>query len=137
MTRDRCNCYFLFWAIFCLFTPLITRKIKISKNEKKRKKRNPRDITLHMCTKNYDHILYYSWDMVSDRCNCYFSFSAQKMKISKKWKKKLRDIIILPCVPKIMIRWCSVPEIWCATGGRKKWHIEVGALPNNVSNSNK
>ena len=40
------------------------------------------------------------------------------------------------CVPKIMIRWCTVPEIWCATVGltdwrtmdrQKKWHIEVGA----------
>ena len=42
-----------------------------------------------------------------------------------------------------MIRWCTVPEIWCATDGqtdgrtsgrtdgRKKWHIEVGAPPEN------
>ena len=35
------------------------------------------------------------------------------------------------CVPKNMIRWCMVPEIWCATDGQKKWHIEVGALPKN------
>ena len=35
------------------------------------------------------------------------------------------------CVPKIMIRWCTVPEIWCATGGwtdrhtgRRKSHIQ-------------
>ena len=24
------------------------------------------------------------------------------------------------CVPKIMIRWCMVPEIWCATDGWKE-----------------
>ena len=34
-----------------------------------------------------------------------------------------------------MIKWCTVPEIWCATerDGQtdrwKKWHIEVGAPP--------
>ena len=46
------------------------------------------------------------------------------------------------CVPKIMIRWCTVPEIWCATDGQadgqtdgwKKWHIEVGAPPENYEN---
>ena len=35
MTCDRCNCYFSFWAIFCLFTPLTAQKIKISENKKK------------------------------------------------------------------------------------------------------
>ena len=43
------------------------------------------------------------------------------------------------CVPKIMIRWCMVPEIWRTTDGQadrwtdwgKKWHIEVGAPPKN------
>ena len=40
-----------------------------------------------------------------------------------------------------MIRWCTVPEIWCATDGQAdrwwyiqvtyaKWHIQVGASPN-------
>ena len=33
-------------------------------------------IILHKCTKNYDHMQYCSWDMASDRCNCYFSFWA-------------------------------------------------------------
>ena len=39
------------------------------------------------------------------------------------------------CVPKIMIKWCMAPEIWCTTDrqmdGQKKWHIEVGAPPKN------
>ena len=39
-------------------------------------KKTPGDIiTLRKCTKNHDHMLYCSWDMVRDRCNCYFSFS--------------------------------------------------------------
>ena len=37
MACDRCN-YFSFWASFCPFTALTAQKIKISKNEKKKKK---------------------------------------------------------------------------------------------------
>ena len=72
MVCDGCN-YFSFWAIFCPFTPLTARKVKI---KKKKKKKTPEDIIiLHMCTKNYDHMIT-SWDTVHDRCNCYFSFWA-------------------------------------------------------------
>ena len=70
MARGGCN-YFSFWAIFCAFTPLTARKIKIFK---KWKKKLPGDIIiLHMCIKNYDQMMYSSWDMVCDGCN-YFSF---------------------------------------------------------------
>ena len=96
-----------------------------------------------MCTKNYDQMMYGSWDMVRDRCNCYFSFWAifcpfipltcQKIKILQKWKKSLEISSFYICVPKIMIKWCTVLEIWCTTDGRragwKKWHIEMGAPP--------
>ena len=34
VTRDKFNCYFSFWAIFCPFTPLRAWKIKFQKNEK-------------------------------------------------------------------------------------------------------
>ena len=47
---------------------------------------------------NHDHMLYCSWVMVCDGCNCYFSFSAifcsltpltaQKIKIKKKKKNE-------------------------------------------------
>ena len=63
--------------------------------------------------------------------------TAPKIKILKKWKFFLEILSFYICVPIIMIRWCMVPEIWCATDGwtdrrtdgRKKWHIEVGAPP--------
>ena len=62
---------YLFWAIFSTFTPLTAWKIKIEK------KKTPGDIIiLHKCTKNHDYMLYCSWDMARDRCNCYFSFWA-------------------------------------------------------------
>ena len=106
-------------------------------------------IILHMCTKNYDQMMYGSWDMVRDRCNCYFSFwiifcpftplTAPKIKILKKWKKCPEISSFYIRVPKIMIRWCTVPEICCVDGQtdrwmdrQKKWHIVVGALPNNL-----
>ena len=55
MAHDRCNFYFSFWAIFCPFTPLTAQKIKI----KKKMKKSPGDIIiLHMCTKNYDQMMY-------------------------------------------------------------------------------
>ena len=112
-------------------------------------KKKPGDvIILHKCAKNHNYMLYFSWDMACDGCNCYFSFwaifcpstslTAQKIKISWKSKKVLEISSSHTCVPKIMIRWCSVPEIRCMThrwtdiqmdGGSKKWHIEVGAPP--------
>ena len=62
--------------------------------------------------------------MVHDRCN-YFSFqaifypftplTAQKIKIFKKWKKYLEISSFYISAPKIMIRWCTVPEIRCVT----------------------
>ena len=69
-------------------------------------KKNPGDIIiLHKYTKNCDHMLYCSWDMMRDRCNCYFTFRAifcpfnpvtcPKNKILKKSKRKPGDIIIL------------------------------------------
>ena len=53
MTRDGCNFYFSFWAIF----------LPKNQNLKKWKKKTSGDIIiLHMCTKNYDHMMHGSWD---------------------------------------------------------------------------
>ena len=82
MVRDGCN-YFSFWDIFCPFTTLTVRKIKILKNWKKPLEISsfytsvpkimiicctvPGDIIiLHMYAKNYDQMIYGSWDMVRD-----------------------------------------------------------------------
>ena len=82
-------------------------------------------IILHKCTTNHDHMLYSSWDMAHDGCNCYFSFWAifcpftshqpKKWKFQKKWKKGLEISSFYTCTPKIMISWCTVPEILCVT----------------------
>ena len=71
--------------------------MKIKKKKKERKKQPGDIIILHKCTKNYDHMMYDSSDMVHARYNCYFSFwaifctftplKAQKIKISEKKEK--------------------------------------------------
>ena len=65
----------------------------------------------------------------------FYPLTAQKIKNFKKWKKPLEISSFYVGVPKIMIRWCAVPEILCTTDGRtdgqKKWHIEVGTSPKN------
>ena len=48
MACDVCNFYFLFWAIFHMFTPPAT-PLPV-----------PGDIILQMCTKNYDYMIYCS-----------------------------------------------------------------------------
>ena len=95
---------FSFWTILWTFMPLplTTQRIKILK---KWKKTNGDIIILHKRTINDNHMIYGFWDMARDGCNCYFSIwtilfpfiplTAQKMKISKKWKKTPGDIIIL------------------------------------------
>ena len=114
MVCDGCN-YFSFWAIFCPFIPLTVQKIKVKKKKK--------------TASRYHHFMYVYQKLWPGNvrflrygCN-YFSFwtifcsfttlTAQKTKILKKWKKGLEISSFYICVPKIMIRWCTVPEIWC------------------------
>ena len=60
---------FHFWLFFVFLQP---KKWKFQKNEK-----TPGDIAiLHKCTKTHDYMLYCSWDLMRDRCNCYFPFWA-------------------------------------------------------------
>ena len=69
-------------------------------------------------------MLYCSWDMVLDACN-YFSFwtifdpftllIAPRNQNLKKWKKHLEISSSYTYVPKIMIIWYTVSEIWCMT----------------------
>ena len=108
---------FHFGLFFTLLPPQQPKKSKFWKSEK-----TPGGfIILQKCTKNHDHMLHHSWDMVCDRCN-YFSFcaifcpfTAQKNKILQKWKKYLEISLFHISVPKLIIRWCMVPEIWCMT----------------------
>ena len=115
-----------FWAIFCPFSPLTTWKIKI-------------------LTLKKTHFRYYHFTQVQHKWQSYDvwflryqvrhnflplwtifcpfnSLATQKFKILKKWKKKkkkkqqpLRYYHFTPCVPKMAITWCMVPETWSMT----------------------
>ena len=59
-----------FFAIFDHFLPFYSTNSK-NQNFQKMKKKTPGDIIiLHKCTKNHDYMLYCSWYVVHDRCNC-------------------------------------------------------------------
>ena len=114
---------FLIWNIFCFFIPLTAQKSKMWKMNK-----TLGDIILHKCTKTHDHKLDCSWDMAWGGCNCYFSFWAifaslppyqpKKLKQKKLKKNPVEISSFYTCVPKIMIRWCTVPETWWVIDGR-------------------
>ena len=107
-----------FWIIFCPFSPLTTRKIKILKLKKA-----PGDFIIsHISTINDNHMMYGSWDVECGGQNflsfwtifCPFTpLTTWKMKILKKWKSFLEISSFYNSGPKIMIICFTVPEIWC------------------------
>ena len=72
---------------------------------------------------------------VCDKCNCYFFFwaiccpftflTAQKMKISKKWKKTQEISSFYTTVSKIMIIGYPAPEIWHVTHAILIFHFGI------------
>ena len=103
--------FFLILRHFLAFNSVTTRKIKIFKKWKK-------------------HLETWSYTSVQKVWRCggwrmpfllfsFYSFTlliTWKIKTFKKWKKRLE--IFYTCVLKIMIPWCTFPEIWCGTDGR-------------------
>ena len=98
-----------------------------NQNFEKMKKKRGDIIISHKYTKNHNHMLYCSSDMMHDGCNCYFSLwavfcpfnptpNSPKIPYQKKEEKKHLDISsFYTSVPKIMIRLCTAPEIRCVT----------------------
>ena len=118
MERNRQN-FFSFWTIFCPFTILTTRKKIFEKKEKNAWR-------YHHCTQ-VCHIwhTHHVWFLRYEAWHNFLSFwvifcpfttlITQRPKFLKKWKKPQKISSFYTCVPKIMIRWCKVLEIWCAT----------------------
>ena len=92
--RDRCNCYFSFWAIFC-HHPTNTWDIIIYTSA-------PKIMII-------DHMIYCSWGMACDTCNCYFLIWAifcNNPKYQNLKKNKMpRDIIILHMCTKNVVKF--------------------------------
>ena len=78
-----------------------------NQNFEKMKKTPGDTIILHLCTTNDDHIMYGSWDMERERQFFFvildlfltiyppLTLTTQKIKILKKMKKMLRNIVII------------------------------------------
>ena len=132
-----------FWAIFCCFTPLTNWKITILKKFKKHLE------ILSFCTSAPKIIICYTvpgiWHMTEViffpfwAIFCPFTPNSPKNQNKKKKKKHLVISSFYTCVLKIMITWCTVPEIWCMMDRWmdrwKNWHIEVSAPPKNDNSS--
>ena len=86
------------FGLFFVLLPLTARKMKIPKKKKRRRKKPWRYHHFTQVYQNSWYMLYCSWDMVGDGCNCCFSFwtifcpftplTAQKWKFQKNEKKK-------------------------------------------------
>ena len=114
MKRDnRIFCHF--GPFFALLPPLTTQKIKILENWKKLLEISS---FTQVYQKSWSYMLYCSLDITCNKFN-YFPFWAifcpftslttQKIKILKKWKKRM-EISFYTSVPKIMIICYTVPE---------------------------
>ena len=126
MVCDWCN-YFSFWAIFCSFTPPTAQKIKIEK-KKINKKKMKNHLMISSFYKSVPKIMN-RWCTVPEiecmadliaisHLDYFLSFylpQIPKIKILKKGKIFLEILSFYICVPEIMIRWCTVPEMWCMT----------------------
>ena len=130
------------WAIFYPFTPLTPQK-----NEKRKKK----TLEISSFYSNVPKIMIICYTVPEIwylKLGFFFPFSppppphlpnSPKNQNFKKWKEKksLEILSFYTYVPKIMIRWCTVPEIWCTadvltdgrTDGRTEKVIYRGGCP--------
>ena len=121
MVRDRCNCYFSCWAIFCIFRPLAARRMKISKNWKNTWRYHYfRQVHQKSWSYTLLFLRYGTWEMsllffILVYFLPFYPANSPKNQNFKKWKNSWRHHFTF--VPKVVIRWSTVPEIWCATVG--------------------
>ena len=110
-----------FFFILGHFFPFYPTNNPKNQNHEKMKKTPGDIIILHLRTRNDDHMLYCSWDIAHNKIKFlfftlgyFFPFYPpdQNIKIFIKWKKCLELSSFCTGVPKIMIIWCTVPEIW-------------------------
>ena len=93
-----------FWAIFCPFSPLLPNNPE-NQNFEQMKNAFEDVITLNLCNKKHDHMMYAYLDMECSHRHNFLSFQAifcsfaplltLKIKILKKCKKTPGDIILL------------------------------------------
>ena len=128
MVREGCN-YFSFFALSPTFDlplpPLVAQKMKISTKWKE-----PMEISSFYTSVSKTMIICYTvpeiWCMTDvivifdfglGNFLPFYPHNSPKNQNFKKMKKRLDVWSFYTCVQKIMIRWCTVPKIWCDRGG--------------------
>ena len=144
MACGRCNCYFSFWAVFCPFTPVTARKMKISKKWKKYP-----EISFHTSVPNIMIICYTvpeRWHVTHVifffQLGQYFTLLApsqsKKWKFQKNGKSAWRNHHFTHAYQKLWLDNVQLlRKVWDGwmdkqngqTDRQKKWHIEVSAPP--------
>ena len=124
IARNWCSCsfFFHFELFFALLPPKQPEKSKLKKKEKKHLEISsfynsvPKIMIKCYTVPEICHVT----DVIIFHLGHFFPFtplSVWKIKIKKK-KKRLEISSFYICVPKIIIRWCTVLEIWCGTDGQ-------------------
>ena len=106
-----------FRPFFAVLPHLQPEKSKLKKKNTKKKKRVEIYYFTQVYQKSWSYAIPFLRFTFVDECNCYFSFWAIFWAIFfLKWEKR-PEISLYTCLPKIMIRWCTIREIWCTTDG--------------------
>ena len=110
-----------FFCHFVIFFALLPPNNPKYQNFEKIKKTSGDIIILHICTINYNHMMYGFWDIEHDWQNFFvildnflpiYPLKTKKIKTLKKWKKCLELLSFYTSVPNIRIICYTVPEIW-------------------------
>ena len=128
---DRIFCHFGSFFALC---PSNNMKNQNSEKMKKKAWRYHHFTIVYQKSWSYATLLprYGTWQMfVTDVIIFHFGLffailppkTAPKINIFKTWKKQLEISLFYICVSKIMIRWRTVPEIWCVTNRQTDWWI--------------
>ena len=122
---DRIFCHF--GTFFALLPHQQSKKSKFWKTEKNTSRYHH---FTQVYQKSWSHVLRFLEIWCVTNLICIFPFglflpfnptNSLKNQNLKKWKKGLDISSFYKCVPKIMITWCTVPEIWCTMDRQKKW----------------
>ena len=140
MEQDRQK-FFSFWTIFCLFTTLLTLKLKCGKNLKKTWRYYPFTHVFIWRSYNLQFLKYTAWQTGFFVILGHFSpltiLTIWTIKILKKWKTWQEVLSFYTCVQQMMIIHYTVPEIRSMTD----WIFYFGLFlpflpPINIKNQN-
>ena len=95
-----------FFVILDRFLPFYPCNCLKNQNFEKMKKTSGDTIILHICTKNYDQMMYGSWDMVCDRW-----MNGRTESDIERWVPHLKKIAITFCYSDYRINCGSFPKI--------------------------